>query len=138
MSKMLEEMAERIKREGLLTIGHGIIPCGICDGCSNVVGPNCPPPDSDEGALMMARWAVRQVAEALKPYVGEMNEVREKALAQARCAQVCDDKGIIDVAALTMKTALARRACIAQDAFVSAYLALVLDAAAVEKCENDA
>lgn len=70
MSKMLEEMAGRIKRE--IGLKHevegpyfvGAVLCSACPGtCNSHV--TCPRTEEDEGALLMAHWAVRQVAEAL-------------------------------------------------------------------------
>ena len=64
MSKMLEEMAERIRQEAALKGRESMIACIACPGACGSHA-TCPSTGGYEGALLMARWAVRQVAEAL-------------------------------------------------------------------------
>lgn len=70
MSKMLEEMAGRIKRESKLKQEELTLSSTdyvLCAACSRPCDDHyhCPHSDDDDGALMMAKWAVKQVAEAL-------------------------------------------------------------------------
>ena len=119
MSKMLEEMAERIRQEAALKGRESMIACIACPGAcgSHVI---CPRTDEDEGAMMMAHWAVRQVRAALLPQERAMSEAELKAI-----QDTTDDERWVKYDK-------------ARQAFIDAYWSLIADASCVEKCENDA
>lgn len=125
MSKMLEEMAERIKRESTIKRQEAtlfiasLVFCAACPGTCDS-NETCPHTETDEGALMMARWAVKQVAEALKPQEQAMDEAERKAI-----------KGTGNDDALWAKYYDARMD------FLDAYYNLVEAASCVEKGENE-
>ena len=88
----LKEMAERIKQESEPPYGNAEVPCCACvhhlyGGCGDLLydgvdiyannGEDCPLMDTNVGAMMMARWAVKQVAEALKPYANDVKKVQK-------------------------------------------------------------
>lgn len=119
MSKMLEEMAERIRQEAALKGRESMIACIACPGACGSHA-TCPSTGGDHGALLMARWAVWQVRAALLPQERAMSEAELKAI-----QDTTDDERWVKYDK-------------ARQAFIDAYWSLIADAACVEKCENGA
>lgn len=74
----LEKLAERVRGEaGKANDDYGLMPCIACDGfpCESggcvAIGKSCPDLSAPDGSLMLARWAVKLVAEGLTPQIDE-------------------------------------------------------------------